>query len=762
MDVVGEKRLNTVKAYNLFKQMSSYPELMKEMRRTFLEVLAEREIITATQLEAMARTWISEDGIQETVENLDSYSDSLIDLHFATYIENSEDYVNLVRKRDRARNLVRILGTGSSSVFQIYEALREFATIPKGEVFISKDEAEGIRVALINHYISSQLQFIGLAKHHLTMRDVDSILERTFWDKKRFGKLGGKAAGMILASLILLPTLEKHDPELEQRLAVPETWYINSALLSTFVDQNALFFARTHKYKDRKELEEQFAGVEEQFRTSNFSQEVIDDFRHLLEEVGEHPIIVRSSSHLEDSFGLSFSGKYESVFLANQGDIETRLDSFISGVKQVLASMYRIDPILYRRAHGLLDYDEQMAMIVQKVVGRRFGPYFFPFASGVLFSHNSYRWSNRIESEKGLTRMVFGLGTRAVDRVGSDYPRMIALSHPKLRPEVTPERILRYSQKMVDVLNLERNCFETVDLQTLCEKTKHPDLFQAVSIVKDGEVAPPLFKNLDFQEAPFCITFDKLIQQSPFLPLIRKVLDRLVEAYGRPVDVEFAWDDEKLYILQCRTLSTRRGVENVKVPRDMSEEKTLFRVHSGLSDGIVKNIEYIIFVDPRAYNKLESYDEKVKVARLIGNLNHELFEKRFALLGPGRWGSKDINLGVQVNYGDISNARLLAEIALAQNGMTPEVSYGTHFFQDLVESDIAIFPIFPDNQVDYFDEAFLLEAENKLAQVASDYSGFEQVVRLLHVPSVRKGELLHVILDDREQNGLGYFGVREI
>jgi phosphoenolpyruvate synthase/pyruvate phosphate dikinase len=160
---------------------------------------------------------------------------------------------------------------------------------------------------------------------------------------------------------------------------------------------------------------------------------VAEDFRKVLEEIGEHPIIVRSSSMLEDSFGLAFSGKYLSVFLTNQGDIETRLSNFIIGLKKVFASTFGPDPILYRRDHGLLDYDERMAMVVQKVVGQRFGDYFFPFASGVMFSRNVYVWNPKIKKEEGLVRLVFGLGTRAVDRVGSDYPRMIPLSHPQLR-----------------------------------------------------------------------------------------------------------------------------------------------------------------------------------------------------------------------------------------------------------------------------------------------------------------------------------------
>jgi len=749
--------LDIVKAYNLFKKISTYPTLLSEMRETFLDVLEEEKITTRDRLREEARQRLQRDGIKATEGQINEYRESLIDLFFATYIERHDDYINLVRKRERAQNLVRVLGTRSSSSFDIYSALRDFCEIPKGGVFISRDEAEGIRVALINHFISSQLRFIGIAKNHLTIRDVDSILKRCLWDKRRFGKLGGKAAGMILAKLILLPTLSTHDPELDEGLTVPETWYLDSEIFSSYLERNGLYFTRTFKYKDRRDIERDFSSVEDQFQGASFSEETLQMFRGLLDQIGEHPIIVRSSSHLEDSFGLAFSGKYESIFLANQGVLDERLEAFVNGVKKVLASVYKTDPILYRRAHGLLDYNEQMAVIVQKVVGRRFGDFFFPFAAGVLFSYNSYRWSTRIVSEKGLARIVLGLGTRAVDRVGSDYPRMIALSHPKLRPEATTEQILKYSQKQVDVINLKENRFETIDFQTLVESIDLPDLLNAVSLVKDGTVTPPLHKMHDFKSEHLCITFERLIQNSPFLPLVRKILDRLEEAYGCPVDVEFAWDDEKLYLLQCRTLSTRKDMDNITVPENVPSEDLLFRVHSGISDTVVKNIEYVIYVDPKAYNAIERYEEKVKIVRVINNLNHILHDKMFALLGPGRWGSSDVNLGVQVKYGDINNAKILVEIAFAQNGMAPEVSYGTHFFQDLVESDIATLPIFPDTSEDSFYEQSLLKADNRLRDLLPEHGDLENIVHVAHIPTEREGKLLDVILDGRNQLGIGYF-----
>ncbi|HWT80122.1 MAG TPA: PEP/pyruvate-binding domain-containing protein, partial [Candidatus Methylomirabilis sp.] len=498
-----------------------------------------RDRLYAPALEALTR-----DGLPDTEVNRQEYFESLIDTLVAQSLNPSdiENYINLARKRDNAQTLSMLVNRDQATSEEIVKALREFCAIPKGEVYISREEAEGIRVALISRFISSQLPFISLAKNYITIRDIDGILQNTLISQRRPGKLGGKAAGMILAHKILLPTLEKKDPELEKTVRVPDTWYLSSGVFSEFLDRNNLYLFHTFKYKDRESIEKDFLRIEEQFKFATFSPEVVEDFRRILEEIGQHPIIIRSSSMLEDNFGLAFSGKYTSVFLTNQGVLETRLSKFLIGLKKVFASTFGPDPILYRRDHGLLDYDERMAMIVQKVVGRRFGDYFFPFVSGVMFSRNLYTWDPRIEKEAGLVRLVLGLGTRAVDRVGSDYPRMIPLSHPQLRPEVTADRIRKYSQKQVDVLNLRTGALETIDFRTLGASISHPDLFYAVSLQDHDHLAAPLFKTQDLSRGETCLTFENLLTRTPFVSLARKILARVEAAYERPVDVEFAWD----------------------------------------------------------------------------------------------------------------------------------------------------------------------------------------------------------------------------
>jgi hypothetical protein len=753
---------NIFKIHLLTRKKAQFPDLTELINSTFIKTLEQRGIISRKEVRIAAAEALKADGFDPTEENLKEYMEALTDAYVANSLTPSEieNYINLARKREKAQILSRIANRDQATSMEIYKALRELCEIPQGEVYLSPEEAVGIRVALLSRFISSQLTFVTLAKNHIVYRDIDKILQRTLWSRSRPGKLGGKASGMNLARAILLPLLEEKDPELEEYVRTPDTWYLNSGVFSEFLDRNNLYLFHTFKYKDREAIERESQRVEERFENASFAPEVVEDFRRILTEIGEHPIIIRSSSMLEDSLGLAFAGKYLSVFLTNQGELEGRLSEFIQGMKRVFASTFAPDPILYRLDHGLLDFDERMAMVVQKVVGRQFGKYFFPFVSGVLFSRNVYAWSPKIKKEEGLARLVLGLGTRAVDRVGSDYPRMVPLSHPLLRPEITASQIEKYSQRQVDVLNLETGLIETVDFMTLKNEIDHPDLYYAVSIDQDGNLTAPHFRGQDISKGNVCLTFENLLRKTPFVALVKKILSKVESAYGRPVDMEFAWDGGKFYLLQCRSLSTRAEPEQVVLPSDIPPEDILFTTQAGLVNGIVENLDYIVYVDPRAYDLLRTFEEKMEIARAVNALNRRLADNRYALIGPGRWGSNDINLGVKVTYSDISKARLLAEVAFAKEGYTPEVSYGTHFFQDLVEADIVVVPLLPETAGATLNEAFLLGSENLLARLVPETKRCENVVRVIHVPSACHGQVLHVYLDSNGQKGIGFFGPR--
>lgn len=752
--------MELVRAYRLYQRMMQYPKLLPEMRRVFKQALAERGIKTEQELRQEAEQYLNNSRETWSEEELREYEDALTDLYFSNNFTDEEAgaYINLARKMERFRHLNRVVHMDGATSIQIKKALSAFCEIPEGSVYIPPNQAIATRVALINHFISNQLRFIGIAKHHITIRDINELCDQSYWSRRRSGRVGGKAAGMLLAYKILLPRLSPRDPELEKYVVIPESYYFNSGIFSDFLDYNNLEEFRSQKYKSRETIEEEYRTMARLFERASFPPDLVEQFKNFLEKVGEHPLILRSSSLLEDNFGYAFSGKYDSVFLANQGDLGKRLQEFIWGLKRVHMSTFGPAPILYRMDHDLLDFDERMSVLVQKVAGRRWGDYFFPFAAGVAYSRNTYRWTPRIKMQEGLVRLVFGLGTRAVDRVAGDYPRMIALSHPLLRPEMGADQIRKYSQKMVDVLNLKENRLETVLFQDLMVKTQHPDVPQAVSMIKDGHLAAPMFRGQSLEPENCCITFDGFLTRSPFVELMRKVLRRLEEAYGHPVDIEFAWDQDKLYLLQCRTLAIGSHNQSVRMPEDVPVENIVFTNDKGVSNGAIPNVEYVVYVDPRAYNRLQTYEEKLAVGRVVGRLNRLLESKRYGLFGPGRWGSNDINLGVRVGYEDINRTLFLAEIAFKEKGATPEVSYGTHFFNDLVEARILPIAIYPDEAENFFKESFFTQTPNLLGVLTPDLASYSEVVRVIHVPKFYDGQLLHVYQDAENQKGMGFIG----
>ena len=172
--------------------------------------------------------------------------------------------------------------------------------------------------------------------------------------------------------------------------------------------------------------------------------------------------------------GAAFSGKYKSLFIANQGSKKERLDALQDAIAEVYASVFGPDPIEYRAEKGLIDVHEEMGIMIQEVVGTRVGKYFLPAFAGVAYSNNEFRWSSRIKRDDGLVRMVAGLGTRAVDRVGDDYPVLVAPGQPGLKVNVTADEVIRYSPRKMDAINLETNTFDTIPIVDLLRAYGEP------------------------------------------------------------------------------------------------------------------------------------------------------------------------------------------------------------------------------------------------------------------------------------------------
>jgi hypothetical protein len=258
------------------------------------------------------------------------------------------------------------------------------------------------------------------------------------------------------------------------------------------------------------------------------------------------------------------------------------------------------------------------------------------------------------------------------------------------------------------------------------------------------------------------VTFDTLLQRSAFVPMLKSILSTLAEEYQFPVDVEFAVTlgqatpkpEITFHLLQCRPQSSMAGRPVRPVPLNVPEEDVIFRATHMVPQGEIEEVEYIIYVDPLAYSQLERATRRQEVARFVGRLNKLLEDHRFIMLGPGRWGSANPDLGVPISYADIYNARALIELAVPKKGITPEPSYGTHFFQDLVEAEIYPLAIYVEENGDFLNHDFLLGARNELEKWLPEATRRAACLHVVHVPSEREGHRLDVVMDG--QQGLGY------
>ena len=666
---------------------------------------------------------------------------------------DDKEILTLIQKwmqEDKTSFLVRATANIDTSLNDIYEALRKYYQINPVGMELAPSTRIGVRAALIRRIFSDQLEFISVAKHFVRVSDFYHLMKRMIFPTGSHGKLGGKSAGSFLAFRIIRAS--EHYTDLLRNVKTPRSWYVTSDAMILFMHYNNLEEILEQKYKPIEEVRKEYPHVVQLFKNSHFPPEIVKGLSVALDDLGEQPLIVRSSSLLEDRLGSAFSGKYKSLFLANQGSKSDRLQALMDAIAEVYASTIGPDPIEYRAERGLLDFHEEMGIIIQQVVGQRVGPYFLPAFAGVAFSNNEFRWSPRIKREDGLIRMVPGLGTRAVDRVSDDYPILIAPGQPGLRTNVNPDEIIRYSPKKMDVINLETGEFQTVEVRDVVQKygREYPMIEKIVSVVEGDHLRPPGFTT-DFARVDFAVTFEGLLQQTNFIRQVHVILQELRKHLKTPVDVEFAHDGKHFFLLQSRPQSYAKDHGAAHIPEHLPPEKVVFSANKYISNGTVKNIEYIVYVPPEKYSEIGDLDTMRKVGRVVGALNKVLPKKKFILMGPGRWGSRgDIKLGVSVTYSDINNTAMLIEIARKKGNYVPDLSFGTHFFQDLVEANIRYLPLYPDEEGNRFNEEFLTQSPNKLAELLPEHQALEEVVRVIHVPQASGGHKLSVLMNGEE------------
>lgn len=560
------------------------------------------------------------------------------------------------------------------------------------------------------------------------------------------GMIGGKACGMLLARKLI----QNNRPDLYARLEPHDSFYIGSDVFYSYIVYNDFWDIRIRQRKKEEyfSLADTFA---ECLRTGKFSDTEKEQFCRLLDYYGQDPIIVRSSSILEDGFGNAFAGKYDSVFCANTGTYEERLHEFEEAVRTVYASTMSTSALDYRLRRGLENRDEQMALLVQRISGSHYSDFFMPCAAGVGYSYSPYRYSQTIDPNAGMLRLVMGLGTGAVDRVQGSYPRIINLDNPLMTTAATSEEKHRFSQHRVDVIDLTSGSMEGKDL-TWMEK-RIPFYLKNMLLEHDFD-AETMFRNRGQQREIFFISCNGLVKNTELMSDMRDIMSTIQEQYQYPVDIEYTINlsetgEYVINLLQCRPLQVAYDKEAVEIPSDL-EKDTVFlecrHASMGLS-GAVK-LDYIVLVDAVAYYDMP-YKEKHNVARAIGAINWHFRNsgKCLMLLVPGRIGTSSPELGVPTTFSDISGFDVICEMSESRAGYMPELSYGSHIFQDLVEAGITYAAIFENEKTLIFEPEKIKQMENHLADFYPEGEGIMDVIGIYSV-SERESYVYHDMKDE--------------
>ena len=546
------------------------------------------------------------------------------------------------------------------------------------------------------------------------------------------GMIGGKACGMLLARKII----ENTRPDLYDVMEPHDSWFIGSDVYYSYIVENGFWDLRV-----RQRTEEEYFSLAETFSqkllSGRFSGNMEKRFSFLLEYYGQDPIIVRSSSILEDGFGNAFAGKYESVFCANTGTLEERLHEFENAIRRVYASSMSLSALDYRKRRNLAGRDEQMALLVQRVSGSHYDQYYMPCAAGVGYSYSPYRFLKSLDPEAGMLRLVMGLGTCAVDRTEGSYPRLVNLDRPEATTATTIAEKHEFSQRKLEVVNKEKKGLEQISLDAIEDKL--PGFLGNVLLEHDYEVEQRL-RELGRNQSVRFISCKGLVSNRRMMEQLKEMMQVIQKAYRQPVDIEFTLNLDRtgeymINLLQCRPLQVFMDTGEVFIPDTLPPERILMSL-KGASMGLSREVplDLIVYVDPIAYYNLP-YNEKNSVAKAVGSFNWKYrgSGKHMMLIVPGRIGTSSQELGVPTTFADISEFEVICEVAESGAGYNPELSYGSHIFQDLVEAQILYTAVFEGKQTKEYHPEKLTKLPNLLTELLPEHRKLNEVIRILDV-----------------------------
>ena len=494
------------------------------------------------------------------------------------------------------------------------------------------------------------------------------------------GSLGGKARGLAFVASLL-----RQNPDIDTTysgvdIMVPQTLVITTDGFESFVEDNQL------RYLSETDLpDEKIAAL---FVSGRFPTWIEAKLRDYLAQI-TYPLAIRSSSLLEDAQFRAYAGLYRTYMITNDcPDLEQRLDHLIHAIKLVYASTYYKGPKAFSKRVGHRTEEEQMAVIIQKLVGGMYGDSFYPAISGVGQSHNYYPFA-RMKPEEGIVTIAMGLGKAVVE---GEKTLRFSPAHPQLLPQrSTVEDILENAQRYFYALKMEGVChfLETDDAANLWRREVAEAENERPLQLLASTYVPDEHRIRDTVHVPGqrVLTFAHILKyrEFPLHDILKDMLELGEQGMGCPVEMEFSVNfpaedtrPPQFAFLQLRPMTARAELEQVTIAEEEIDNAFCFSANA-LGNAIKRDMADIIFVKPDAFDPSQTTQIARQIAKINATLEKEA--RKYLLVGPGRWGSADRWLGIPVAWADISGVGAMIETE--SDKLVAEPSQGSHFFHNI-------------------------------------------------------------------------------
>ncbi len=539
-------------------------------------------------------------------------------------------------------------------------------------------------VSVISHFRNEQDKGKVIPFEESAITDATNILSLTE------GTLGGKGRGLAFSNTVIYNyDFSHHIPNIN--IQTPVTSIIGTDEFDFFMDRNQL--------REKVMLETDYQKLKRWFIEGKQSEALISKLKLIIKHINK-PLAIRSSGLFEDSLNQPFAGIFETYMIPNNHpDPSVRLEQLKNAIKLVYASIYSPTAKKYFEAvHYRID-QEKMAVVIQEVVGNQHEDVFYPHISGVAHSYNYYPYGH-MKPEEGVAVIALGLGQYVVEgektfRFSPQYPNLeISSAHTQLKRSQVRFYAVDLKKEDLNLLDGEEAGLRTLDID---EAEHHGSINHIASVFStdDNQIIPGLTK-----AGPRVINFADILKYNyiPLAKTIEVVLDVVKEALGSPVEIEFAVDLTKdqhgratFYLLQVKPMIGNTKDYRINMKKIRKEQILLFSERE-MGNGIIDNIYDVVYVDPDTFDKSQT----VAMADEIEKINADMISrnKKYILIGPGRWGTRDRWIGIPVTWPQISNARVIVETSL--EGFPLDASSGSHFFHNVTSMNVGYLCVQPE------------------------------------------------------------------